>query len=88
MRVEYSSPFKKKFDKAPAKIQRAFIERGKIFGRDLFNPILNNHKLTGQYLGCRSINITGDWRAIFIEQSNYSLVSFETMGTHNQLYGK
>jgi addiction module RelE/StbE family toxin len=86
MRIEYASPFKKKFNKAPAKIQRAFMERGKIFESDPYHPLLNNHKLGGKYEGYRSINITGDWRAVFREFNNYSLVSFETLGTHSQLY--
>lgn len=34
---------------------------------DQYSPLLNNHSLTGKWRGYRSINITGDWRAIFVE---------------------
>ena len=72
--------------KADKKIQSAFFERLRLFEDNPFYPMLDNHRLTGKYEGCRSINITGDWRAIFREFENYGLVSFETLGTHSQLY--
>ena len=51
--------------------------------------ILNNHALTGKFQGRRSINITGDWRAIFSIRVNFESESeyyFELVGTHSQLY--
>ncbi len=86
MQIEYKNEFTKHFNKAPAKIQLAFKDRLKIFIADPFNLFLNNHGLSGKYQGLRSVNITGDWRAIFREAGDYRLVIFETLGTHSQLY--
>lgn len=88
MIVKFRSKFRKNYDKAPAKIRLAFDNRYRLFQQNRFDPILNNHVLSGKYQGRRSINITGDWRAIFREIGNYQLVIFETLGTHSQLYKK
>lgn len=88
MQIEYKKEFTKYFNKAPAKVQLAFKDSLRIFMANQFDPLLNNHPLTGKYQGKRSINITGNWRAIFREFENYRLVIFETLGTHSQLYKK
>ena len=86
MRVNFSKRFSKKYNKAPLQVRHAFDSRLNIFILDKFNPVLNNHTLTGKYAGCRSINVTGDWRAIFQELENRSIVYFATMDTHSNLY--
>ncbi len=86
MVIEPSRKFVKTFQKTPTKIQLAFEQRINIFRSNPTDPLLNNHPLKGKYSGCRSINITGDWRVIFREFNNYGLVSLETIGTHSQLY--
>ncbi|MBI2330404.1 type II toxin-antitoxin system mRNA interferase toxin, RelE/StbE family [Candidatus Daviesbacteria bacterium] len=58
--------------------------RLELFIINQFHPQLNNHSLTGKYKGNRSINITGDWRAIYSEEKDS--VIFELLGTHSQLY--
>ena len=85
MRVEYSRHFVKTFKKCSKKIQLAFRAKLVIFLSDQFTAKLNNHALTDKYFGYRSINISGDWRAVF-EQNNDE-VYFVTLGTHSQLYG-
>lgn len=84
MLIRYGRKFSKYHDKAPLRIRKAFLKRRKIFEKDPFYPQLNNHQLSGNYKGYRSINITGDWRAIYSEQDN--VVIFELLGTHSQLY--
>ena len=86
MRIEFSDEFHKQYRKAPPKIQNAVDKRVALFAQEPFYPLLNNHLLKGRYQGKRSINITGDWRAVFREFNNYQLVIFETLGTHSQLY--
>ncbi|MDO8625911.1 MAG: type II toxin-antitoxin system mRNA interferase toxin, RelE/StbE family [Candidatus Magasanikbacteria bacterium] len=86
MRIEYSRRFLKEYDKAPSGIQAAFKKRVRLFLTEKFHPLLRNHPLTGQYRGCRSINVTGDWRAIFEEHSGRAMVYFRMIGTHSQLY--
>ncbi|OGE71342.1 hypothetical protein A2617_00135 [Candidatus Daviesbacteria bacterium RIFOXYD1_FULL_41_10] len=61
-----------------------FRKRFELFLSNPFHPQLNNHLLTGNYKGYRSINITGDWRALYSENENS--IIFELLGTHSQLY--
>lgn len=89
-RIDYSKKFLKQLKKAPRKIQIAFRDRFALFLEDSFDPILDNHSLTGNHLGKRSINITGDWRAVFSESTDaegQETVIFHLLGTHSQLYG-
>lgn len=60
-------------------------ERLTIFLRDPYHPTLHNHPLRGKYLDYRSINITGDLRAIFKYINNDDCV-FVALGTHHDLY--
>lgn len=67
----------------------AFRRRLEIFLDDSHNPQLNNHKLTSELQGYRSINVTGDWRAIYSEaedEEGEKIVIFEVLGTHSELY--
>lgn len=86
---EFSSRFLKKYDKADAKIQSAFKRRFKLFLEDPANPLLRNHALRGKYKGFRSINVTGNWRAVYAEKIEYNqrIIVFHEIGTHSQLYG-
>jgi len=86
MQIDFKKSFMKPLDKAPKKIQKTFFKKLEIFQKDAYNPILNNHNLTGKYKGLKSINITGDWRAIFEEYNKEELVIFILFGTHSQLY--
>ena len=86
MQIDYSPRFIKDLKKAPRKIQIAFRDRLKLFVEDKFHPLLNNHPLKGKYKGYRSINVTGDWRAVFRELNSGKLVYFDVLGTHGQLY--
>lgn len=86
MRVDFAHSFLKILDKCPEKIRERFEERLSIFLDNPFSPELNNHPLRGEYSGCRSINVTGDWRAIFKKAGED--VCFVDIGTHSQLYKK
>lgn len=86
MQVDYHRRFIKEHKKLHPKIREAFQDRLKIFLIDKFNPILDNHQLAGEYAGCRSINITGNYRSIFIESGEY--IKFLRINTHHELYGK
>lgn len=85
MKIKYSRKFKKQYQKAPEKIKKAFKNRRNLFIKNPQNSILNNHKLKGILKNFRSINITGDWRALY-SQPKQSVVIFEVLGTHSQLY--
>ena len=89
MEIKYSPQFVRQYRKSSYKIKKAFEERRKLFGTNPENPLLRNHALTGDYKGYRSINITGDWRAIFSEyrdNTGEKVIVFEMIGTHSQLY--
>ena len=80
-----SGRFDKDIAKLPQKIHQAYLERLRIFALNPYHRLLNNHTLTGAYRGYNSINVTGDYRAIF-EQISEDTVRFIRIGTHPQLY--
>ncbi len=80
------SSFNKDYNKLPQKVKKLFKIKRNIFLENPFDPILNNHTLGGKYDGCRSINITGDYRTIYYMEGEIAI--FIHIGTHHQLYGK
>ena len=84
MHIIYHSDFKKQYRKLSTKIRLRFTERLEIFRDDQFSPELNNHGLHGKYVGCRSINVTGDLRAIYEVREDG--VRFLEIDTHSNLY--
>lgn len=86
MRIITQRNFDKRFMKLRPTVQRHFKERRDLFLRDPFHPLLNNHPLHSPFVGSRSINITGDYRAIF-KQASDDLIIFTDIGTHHELFG-
>ena len=86
MKIRYHKRFLKGFQKLPAKIQEKFFERLELLQREPFHPLLNNHSVESAYPNWRSINITGDYRALYEVQREGSVV-FMKIGTHSELYG-
>lgn len=84
MEIQYASLFRKAYAKANVNIREAFKRRRILFEQDPFHPLLHNHALTGKYTGLRSINITGDWRALY--EIDGQVIKFKLFGTHSQLY--
>ena len=90
MSIKYSATFKKQYKKSPKKIQEKVKVRISLFVQDPTNQLLNNHALTGKFQGYSSINISGDWRAIYsirLDLKSKQEYYFELVGTHSQLYG-
>lgn len=88
-KIDYSREFEKQLAKVPLSIKKAFRKRLALFLLEQTHPQLRNHELAGKLSGQRSINITGDWRAIFIQQEDQEgklTVKFKMLGTHSQLY--
>ncbi|MEX0918580.1 MAG: type II toxin-antitoxin system RelE/ParE family toxin [Candidatus Paceibacterota bacterium] len=79
--------FEKKFIKTPLKIREQFKRRRDLFLKDRFHPSLNNHPLAGRRKNEWSINVTGDWRAIYIWLDEETVI-FLDLDTHSHLYGK
>ncbi len=84
MQPGYHKRFKKQYNKLPQKIKVKFTERLEVFKDNPFAPELNNHPLHGEYLGYRSINITGDLRAVYEIQDES--IKFLFIDTHSNLY--
>ena len=78
--------FLKKYKKLPIKLKLKIMERLVLFDQDHFNNILDNHSLRGELEGYRSVNITGDYRAIFLIKEGIAV--FTDIGTHSELFGK
>lgn len=84
MQIFIHKSFAKQYKKLTS-IQLKIHERLKVFRANPYDQTLSNHALRGKYAGYRSINITGDYRAIYRKLSRDS-VSFIAIGTHTELY--
>jgi addiction module RelE/StbE family toxin len=73
------------FKKKDAWVQTKFSDKLLFFIKNINHPLLNNHPLSGEWSGCRSINITGDFRAVYEELDNNHF-EFVAIGTHSELY--
>ena len=87
MRLLFAKKFRKQYAKLQPRVRLRADDRLRVFVRDSFDPILDNHSLHGKYDGCRSINITGDYRAIYYHEAE-DIVHFLAIGTHPEMYGK
>jgi len=86
MKIIFTKRFEKQYESAPSQVQNGFKERLSLFLKDKNDVILNNHILKGKLREHRSINITGDWRAIFKESKREEYVCFVLLGKHSKLY--
>lgn len=84
MIIQYHKNFSKKYKKLSAKLQAKTQKQISLFINSPYAPQLRNHPLKGKYKNYRSINITGDWRAIFKE--NNIIIIFVELGTHSELF--
>lgn len=85
MKITYSKEFIKQAEKLPAKLQVKLYEHIQLFRDNPLNPSLRNHPLKGKYSAYRSINITGDYRALYLQKEDETI--FDKLGTHSQIYG-
>ena len=85
MKISYSKNFIKQSKKLNKPVREKLIQRIELFTNNPLDSELNNHPLKGKYKKYRSINITGDFRALYLVQDEY--IVFDLVGTHSQLYG-
>jgi len=85
MNILHTKKFRKSFQKMKDGEKKKFEERLCIFVENVLDPILNNHPLHGKYQEYRSINITGDLRAVY-KEINPDTFLFTAIGTHTELY--
>jgi len=84
MNIKFHRNFKKSLKTQPENIKKKFFECLDIFVEDQFSYLLNNHALTGEFKGWRSINITGDVRVHYREDQDTIILL--DIGSHAQLY--
>ncbi len=85
MVIKTTRAFDKKYAKSNDKIKIAFKSRVAVFTTNPFDVRLRNHALKGKYLGYRSIDITGDVRALYTVHGD-TIIIFAFIDTHSQLY--
>jgi addiction module RelE/StbE family toxin len=85
MIIQTTKNFDKQYSKLNLKIKNQFKNRLELFRVNPFDVSLRNHALKGKYLGYRSIDISGDVRALYTVRGNIVII-FGFIGTHSQLY--
>ena len=85
MNVSYSKNFIAQAKKLSPKIRQKVVERIEAFSENPLHPTLRNHQLKGRWKEYRSIDITGDVRALYLQREDDAI--FDVIGTHSQLYG-
>lgn len=85
MTVAYSKSFLKQAKKLGPDLRKRLQDRLALFCNNPLDPALRNHALAGKYKDYRSIDITGDVRALYLQQDEKCI--FDAIGTHSQLYG-
>ncbi len=88
MKTQVSPQLLKKLKKLDVRIRKSFLERIKIFEKNLQEPVLNNHALQRGYEGYRSIDITNDYRAFYeeVQSGDETIAYFSLLGTHKELF--
>ena len=85
MKALTSTKFEKEYKRLPTEIQEKFKERVRLFLSNPQDPLLNIHKLRGGKEHLKSMNVTGDYRALFTQEDKNTVI-FSRIGTHSQLY--
>lgn len=85
MEIRLHRNFIKRYIQLPKKIKDKFKERRNLFIENSFHSLLSNHSVDPTYPNWRSINITGDYRALF-EVKEKNIIVFMKIGTHSELY--
>jgi len=78
--------FDKSYSKLIPQIREAFVVRRNLFLIDQTHPLLEDHPLKGKWIGYRSINITGDVRAVY--RTEGAVAIFFDIGTHDYLFDR
>ena len=85
MKIRFHKNFEKQYQKLNRKQKKKVEERLVLFLENPFYSVLDNHPLKGKHTGYRSINITGDLRAIYKFVSEQECI-FVAIDTHSNLY--
>lgn len=88
MKIVYRPTFLKKLKRSDVLIRKSFKQCIAIFLRNPQDKQLNNHALTREWQGHRSIDITADCRAVYkeIAEGKTTFAFFVALGTHKAFY--
>jgi addiction module RelE/StbE family toxin len=85
MVISYTKAFLRQAKRLSPELKYQLQERLAQFSSNPLTPALHNHALRGKYKNYRSINVTGDVRALYMQRDDEAI--FDAVGTHSQLYG-
>ncbi len=85
MTIRYRRQFLKQAALLPRSVQTKLQSRLGIFALNQVDPVLRNHRLKGKHRLYRSIDVTGDIRALY-QEFDGGVIEFGVIGTHSQLY--
>ncbi len=86
MKVIFHKYFDKSYEKCSLAVKKKFKKQLKIFLENPHNPLLENHAIHSKWKDFRSINVTGDYRALYYYLDN-DTAKFFIIDTHSNLYG-
>ena len=73
MTISYSKHFVKQAKRLSPPLRKQLLERIEVFSDDPLHPALRNHALKGKYKHYRSIDITGDLRALYLQKEHEAI---------------
>jgi mRNA interferase YafQ len=85
VKISYSKNFLKQAKRLSPGLREKLQSSLRLFGKNPLDPELRNHALKGKYREYRSIDVTGDVRALYLARGDEAI--FDTVGSHSQLYG-
>jgi len=88
LEVQFSKQFDKQLRASREEVRKAFSDSLQLLLTNKYNFSLNNHLLTGRYIGYRSINVHEDLRAIYREMygERGMVMVFEVLGRQEELF--
>jgi addiction module RelE/StbE family toxin len=85
MNISYSKTFIKQAKKLSPSLRLRLQQKITVFSQNPLHESLRNHALKGSFGAYRSIDITGDVRALYLQRDDEAI--FDLVGMHSQLYG-
>ena len=84
--IDFTKSFIKQFKLLRPAQKKQFYVRLALYEADPQAKVLNDHAIKGKYIGYRSMNVSGDLRALYRVDGD-RIILFCFIGTHSQLYG-
>ncbi len=87
MMVGFHRSFEKDYKRLSVGVREQFKRHLALFMENPAHPLLRVHSLKGEYAGYATLNVTGDYRAMFrTVMEGVDGVVFVRIGTHSELY--